>query len=249
MARVFTRASSHYLEVAIPAVTAYPWTLSAWFRSDDLTTNQTILSIGDTLTNTEYWSLQATGAAAGDPVRMTSSTTVGGAFTADTTTGYAANTWHHALATGASATARTVYIDGGSSATNTSSSTPAGLDNTDLGRLVRLTPANYFSGRIAEAAVWNAVLTASEIAALASRVSPHRIRPTALQLYVPVYGVGSPEPDYSGNARHMTISGPTVADHPPLQPAWAFHAGSQGNLRALRIPVAVHSYRQRRALV
>ena len=43
-----------------------------------------------------------------------------------------------------------------------------------------------FDGRISEVGIWDAVLTASEIAQLAQRMKPMRVRPQNLQFYAPL---------------------------------------------------------------
>jgi hypothetical protein len=84
------------------------------------------------------------------------------------------------------------------------------------------------SGRIAEVAIWNAALTDAEVAALASGVRAWMLRPANLKVYAPLWGVGSPEPDYSGNAFHFTVTGAAQADHAPVAPfsPWAGWLGA-----------------------
>jgi hypothetical protein len=84
---------------------------------------------------------------------------------------------------------------------------------------------NGFPGRLAEVAIWNLDLTASEAAALAQGVIPYRIRPSALQGYWPLWGLTSPEPDLSGNdiptsASPSTgvLTGTSPANHAPITP-------------------------------
>lgn len=76
--------------------------------------------------------------------------------------------------------------------------------------------AQFWNGLLAEGAIWNAVLTASEWAALAAGVSPFRVRPQSLIHYLPMFGLASPEPDLSGNANNGTLTGTTPANHPPV---------------------------------
>lgn len=65
-----------------------------------------------------------------------------------------------------------------------------------------------FDGNIAEFAVWNSVLTSSEITNLASSTSgASTIRPSALQLYYHLCNITTPVADVSGNNLDGTISG------------------------------------------
>ena len=98
--------------------------------------------------------------------------------------------------------------------TNASSRAPSGLDLTEAFGDA-FTP---FVGEGCEAAVWAAALTDEEIAALASGINLRLIRSASLWGYWPVLGLDSPEPDWSGNGRNMTLVGsPAYATHAPTQ--------------------------------
>lgn len=96
-----------------------------------------------------------------------------------------------------------------------------------------VTTAKSINGRIAEVAVWAAALNTDEIAALAAGISPRFIRHTSLEGYWPLQGIGSPEPDYSGNGRTGTLNGdtttPTIADHVYTQPLFGFNSDWKGS--------------------
>mgnify|MGYP001607049776 CR=1 FL=1 len=215
MARTFQDATQ-YLSLATAIVTAYPFTVAAWANSDDATLNQTIWSVGVSSTDNDMWRLQFRGADAGDPVRLVSRNAAGAQNDAITTTGYTAGTWHHACGVGASATDRRVFIDGGSKGTNTTSNTPAPTNITRIGLLARSSGGGRFDGPIAEVAVWNVALTDDEVLMLAKGLSPFAMRPGSLISYIPLFGIQSPEPDWSGLNNHMTVNGTLArADHPP----------------------------------
>lgn len=67
-------------------------------------------------------------------------------------------------------------------------------------------------GDLAELAVWDAELNASEFAALGKGFSPLLIRPTSLVLYAPLIGRYSPEIDLVGSASG-TLTGTANAAH------------------------------------
>lgn len=135
----------------------------------------------------------------------------------------AANTWYHHGATWDGANLRN-YVDGVETASSPSAATGT-MGTNALNLAIGADPeefaalqASSFPGRLAEPAIWNVAASAGEMAALARGVSPLRIRPTALLGYWPLFGVGSPEPDYSGNGNNGTITGSvTQADHAPVQ--------------------------------
>jgi hypothetical protein len=238
MSRLFDDANNEYAEIDSAVVATYPLTMAAWFYTDSIALRQTILAIADKDVADHFHQLIAHGLAAGDPVRYQCQG--GGAVViASTTTGFSANTWHHACAIGRNATDRSVFIDGGSEGTNAQDKTPANLDRTSIGRTGDSTPTFYMSGRIAEAAVWNVDLTDDEVVSLAGGVSPLRVRPESLVAYWPLYGVGSPEPDYIGTY-DLTLfsgdSGPVVADHAPVQPPFGFDPGPVG-IYTTEVPV------------
>jgi len=175
-------ASTEYLEIDVAPVTTFPCTMAIWFNSNDDTIEQNLIVIADKDVEKHWIVLGIKGDIEGNPVRARTRSG-SGSDSAATSTGYAANTWHHALGTFASSTDRKAYIDGGSEGTNTGSSDPAGLDRLSIGRVGDSTPTDYFSGLLAEAAIWNVILTAAEITILPLGFSPKVIRPQSLVYY------------------------------------------------------------------
>ena len=227
MARLFDDAASDGLENLTTPITGVPLTLACWFRSDSLTLKQILMQVGTDGSGANLYSLRLAGNAGGDPVQAC--TTAGGETFASTTSGYSADTWHHAAAVFASNTSRIVYLDGGNSAEGTTNRVPSGINALSLG--IELDNTFPFSGRLAEAGLWNIALSAAQIALLAAGVSPLRIRPDALKGYWPLYAIGSPEPDYSGGTLYpLTVDGATIADHAPVQPTFGFDVGWQAVL-------------------
>lgn len=91
-------------------------------------------------------------------------------------------------------------------------------------------------GRLAEWAIWNVVLTSGQAAILSRRIGVPRVRQDALTNHWPIYGTGSPEPNYRGTSA-LTVTGATVADHAPVQPSWGFDLGWTGAFTAA-VPAA-----------
>lgn len=186
-----------------------PITLACWFRTSSNTANQGLLSVVDNATGVQGVRLTAQGAVAGDPVRILA---LGSATaTADTTTGYAINTWTHACGVFASATSRTVYINGGSAGTNTTSVTATGENRLFMGAIRSgASFIQYLSGSIAEVGVWNAALTAAEVQSLAAGASPRLIRPESLTVYAPLIRELA---DTMGSVTITNNGTATVSDH------------------------------------
>lgn len=77
--------------------------------------------------------------------------------------------------------------------------------------------SEYWDGQIAELAIWNAVLTANEITALAAGVLPWDVRPGSLTWYTPIWGLHSPEINLVQGAFYPTLSNaPPQANHAPV---------------------------------
>lgn len=77
--------------------------------------------------------------------------------------------------------------------------------------------------RLADAAIWNAVLTDGEVSALANGARPGMIEYNNLAIWLPLEGLTSPEPDLSGNVMNGTLTGTAFAPGPPLMtmiPRW-----------------------------
>lgn len=235
MARDFNGTTQYLSGSAV--LSGPPLTMACWFYSTSAAGNQTLISLGTAGQNNHRFTMLAAGNVASDPIQAVTRDTA--ASTASSSTGYSANAWQHACAVFAATNDRRAYVNGGSEGTETTSRTATGMNSTYLGVQQNATIGNYMIGRIAEAAVWNVALNASEIAALALGVSPLRIRPGNLVAYWPVFGEGSPEPDYVGGF-HLTLNNaPTQADHAPVMPAFAFYQGWQGEFTAAAPGVTV----------
>jgi hypothetical protein len=131
--------------------------------------------------------------------KVYATTNAGGQAFARTVALVTLNTYAHIAAVFAAVDDRRVYLNGGNKVTDDATSkTPAGIDTTSIGRRSTSAPALYASGRIAEAAIYNAALTDDEIAELAAGASPLLVRPDALVAYWPLVGRDYPEPDLVG---------------------------------------------------
>lgn len=197
--------SSDYIEATSAVVTGVPLTMACWFNSDSTTVNQVLMALTNA-TGAQRIFLEANGTLVGDPIRARVLNE-----SATTSTGYSANTWHHAAGVFASTTSRRAYLDGVSSTEGTTTASPTGINTTSIGYLLFSSARSVFmDGRIAEAAIWNVALEASEIAALAKGFKPSLIRPSNLRFYAPLVREIA---DYS-QARALTSSSPAVAVHP-----------------------------------
>jgi len=122
---------------------------------------------------------------ANDPIQIIQQGGGSSVLTLISTSGCSANTWHHACAVFTSATSRTIYLDGGNSATNTTSSTPSGINQMNIGSF-KTAAGNWFNGQVAEVGLWSAALTQPEIASLAAGMTCDKVRPQSLVFYAPL---------------------------------------------------------------
>lgn len=229
MAILFDDAASEYLTIASVPMTNEPITMACWFYSDSLTAGQTLLALGDSGGVNGIFALEAAGDQGGDPVRAAKGTDGGTFGIAATTSGYSANTWHHAIATFTSDTERAVYIDGGSVGSNVTNITDPTADNLAVGASHRSTAGRLMSGRIAEAAIWDVILSADDRAILALGFSPLFVKPENLVFYLPMLALGGAgtQYDWIGNRAMAEINTPATAEHPPqiIYPPWLTSGG------------------------
>lgn len=177
MARNFNGTSAR-IHVSSAVVTAPPYTMACWFRTTNMTQLGCLLSLSSS--TSDYSTIFFRGDVAGDPIDILAEGP--GQAVSRSTTGCTSGKWHHACGVFTSATSRTVYLDGGSSATNTNPRTTT-LNQTEIGAW---RSSLWFSGDIAEVGIWNIDLSVAEIAALANGVSPALIRPQNHVAYLPL---------------------------------------------------------------
>lgn len=208
-ARDFVRASNQFIECSTATVTAYPITLSGWFKTDDLTTNQVVVANATSGTGVGVY-LIFRGVSAGDPI---SATDYDGSTSAQANSGgsVSANTWYHGGAVFNGASSRDVFLNGTKTSNTTTTSTNlASTDRTNIGALISTN--SHFSGNLAEVGIWNVALTDAEMAILATGVSPLRVRPSALVFYAPMWADIF---DYVGRKSLVNQNSTSaVADHP-----------------------------------
>lgn len=218
MARLYDDANTQYIESATVAVAAYPISMAGWFCTDDVTKTQSIVSECLLINNNQRITLVFGGAIAGDPVQYFIQNAAASAGPLSTT-GATVNVWAHACGVSAANNDHRVYINGGSKGTSASAvNFPATVTRTSIGRDAMSPAANYFSGKLAEVAIWSVALTDAEVAILASGVSPLLVQPASLVSYWPLIGRYSPEIDVAGgNGMTLSASAPVVADHPRVR--------------------------------
>jgi hypothetical protein len=208
--------TSQYFNTASTPLTAAPITMACWFYPKNTTADLSLMSITDNQdAGGNRFSLTGGGNAAGDPIRAFAQ--VGGSTgVADTNAGFVANAWQHACGVYSAANARTAYLNGGNSVTNTTSLSPAGVDRIRIGaRFNGGIAGNFLNGQIAEVGIWSAALTAAEIASLAKGMTCDKVRPQSLVFYAPLV---RDLIDAKGGRTITNNNSATVANHPRIYP-------------------------------
>jgi len=147
-------------------LTAAPITLCAQFRQT-ASASDGIVTIGDTTSDSDFRLLVTSGGVIQADAEASG---VDHATTTSTTTSL--NTWGSACAVFTSSTSRSAYLNGGGKGTDTSTSSPSGVDTTAVGMLYRSSPGNFFVGDIAEVGIWSRALGDGEIAGIGLGYSP-----------------------------------------------------------------------------
>lgn len=211
MAREFN-GSNQYLEIGSAPVTAAPLTLAAWAYFDTLGSGREVMCLNDASATVQTFRLvYSHGALAMAAIAQDGSTGQANSSTTPST-----GTWHHCCAVFSSTTSRTAYLDGGNSGSNATSISPSGIDRSNIAAFRNGTDpvVLHLDGRVAEAAIWSAALSAAEVASLGDGFAPPLIRPDALVAYWPLIRDG--DKDRIGGFDLTAVNTPTVGSHPPI---------------------------------
>jgi hypothetical protein len=107
---------------------------------------------------------------------------------------------------------RLAYLNGGAGTLNTGNSgTPTSINRACIGAVGRDTRLEFANSVIAEVGIWNAALTAAEIASLADGMTCDKVRPQSLVFYAPLI---RDLQDVRGGLTITNNNSATVANHP-----------------------------------
>lgn len=217
MGILFDDGSSEYLYVDSTPVTEPPFSMHAFWTTDDTTKNQHCCWIGDKDSTDEWIGAMAYGGAeASDEWSAHSRSNADGQDKALTVASPfpATNRWYSIQSVFTAVDDRAVYRGGQYVGTNTNSNTAGAVpDRIAIGALGDSSPGGFMSGRIAEVAIWNAALTAAEFLLLGVGVSPLYVRPGALAFYLPMYSIADLT-DVIGGRTMTAVNAPVSTEHP-----------------------------------
>lgn len=207
MALTFNGVS--YVAKSSALVAAAPMSFSCWFNPTSVAANAMIMGIASsTTTHSSFFAIQFLSAS--DKVCCSISSDKGDVtdLTALHATTISINTWYHVCGVFTSTTSRTIYVNGAGAVSSAVSVTPGTCDSTYIGALI----ANGalvagLIGAIADPAIWNVALTATDVAALATGGGPTLTHPTGL-VANPLLSGGDPkEPDAVSSTRWNVVLG------------------------------------------
>ncbi len=153
--------SNDFVSCGNIGIRSYPFTYSAWFRTNG-TTKNTICALADADQNVPFYQFLITNTGlARINARNTSDDFC------DSSGTYNDGKWHHGVAVFTSATDRKIYIDGVADGSDTSSVPfSSAIDEFGIGVLNRSSKADYYDDDINEVAVWDVALDADAVSAL-----------------------------------------------------------------------------------
>ena len=213
MARNFNGTTQYLESTATPPAVGPPLSIAAWFNGTTFTGGRTVAGLARSSGTTQRLALVAS-----EGVIAAVSQSSGQTRSAGSSGSVTAGAWTHGLAVFASSTSRAAYRDGTNKGTNTQSSSPTGVNRTDVGATyISAAVAHYFSGDIAEVAMWNVALTDADALILSKGIPPYLVKGENLVCYWPLLGRYSPEISLLGGFDLTLNNAPAVAVHPPMR--------------------------------
>lgn len=157
---LFDDAATDYLNHGSAVLTGPPLTVSCRFLSDNDTADQALLNIHDTDANSFYY-LFLRGSRVGNEVGWFTRLGAAQAF-ANSSAGYATNTWQHAAGVENAGNSRASFLNGENKGTNATDVTPTSLDTTRIAEAPRGGGAPM-SGRIMDIRTYNIAKTDAQV--------------------------------------------------------------------------------------
>lgn len=179
----YVSASGQYSYCNTP-LSSTTLTMAVWFKQASSAVNSVLATMTDMASNSYWQYLQTRGGDVGDPVRF--EWEGGGGTQANTTGGFTAASWQHAMCTGTAA-AMYVYINGTNKGSQTGLSktmTATRLIVGGWGRLSTAPNANALcDAKLAHLAIWNTNLSDADATSLAAGANPLAVSAANLVYY------------------------------------------------------------------
>jgi hypothetical protein len=208
--RNFASGTNQSLSITSGApIPSLPFSISAWFWPESNADFQAIVGIGVNNSNDNRYLINIEDSATGQ--HATAQTRTNSTVQAISPNTYNVGQWNHVLAVWTSTSSRTVYLNGGTAGTNSTTRAPTGMNAIYIGNNMNISTA--IGVNIAEVAIYDVALTATDAAQLSKRLGPPMVKVASILNYWPIYGRGSTEPDLFGGA-NLTVNSATASPHP-----------------------------------
>lgn len=146
------------LSIATAVVTAVPCSFACWINPAAFLGVPGVMFVTDSLANNRLGMfINTTGTVAAQSDQASTSVAATSVIT------LTAGTWYHLVAVFASATSRTLYINGASAATNATNNTPTGLASSSYASIAT---GHMLNGTIAYPGIWGVALSAGDVTSL-----------------------------------------------------------------------------------
>lgn len=194
-----------------PAVTAFPYSMCAWFYCTSIAAARGICHLNNSGSATNRAGIQVFTSGV---LRMACADSAN--TSTDTVNTVTTNAWQFGAATFTSATSRKVILNGdtanaGGGAGQTAR-TPASLDRFSVGANDASTTGTFFIGQIFCVGLWNVALADEEVVAMSKGYPFGRVRPHALKQCFAYPGLAGR--DWMGFSS-LTITGATASTNTP----------------------------------
>lgn len=218
MAYNFIAANNRYLSTTSP-ISGLPLTFGCWMRNTSLIefTARSSLVLYGTANSLQRYHLRYTldNAGVNGVLSFLTNDGVNAQVNLLGSETVSANIWYHICGVVSSTTSRQLYINGSLAASSTATQSNISLVSLYLGCSINAsgTPIVLMEGDIADAAVWSAALSASEVASLAKGFPSNSVNPASLEFYAPLIRDLT---DPVGGRTITNNNGAIVANHPRI---------------------------------
>lgn len=177
--------TTQYAKRENAVVSVAPFTVSAFFLSTNIADIQAVWGQSSGVDANDYWRLGLRPDLPDDPLAAYIKRSVGPVGNPTTTSGYTSGNWHHSAFVEAGSQDHRVYIDGGSKGLDVINDEAPLLANImTIGALAYNGGyLQYFTGKIAQVAIWGIALSDEEIRQISNGVDPTTIRSGDLIAY------------------------------------------------------------------
>lgn len=214
MSYSFLSANSQYLNFTNP-LSNVPFTISAWIYPQATGGFSVGLYQNAGINNRDRCFIGSSGS------KLKAETVNEGVLATQSTTSndFQRESWNHCAGVFASSSSRTAYLNNISATTNTSNNTVNNFQISTVNGILGSFSGTLFNtignANYAEVGIWNAALTAAEIASLAKGMTCDKVRPQNLVFYAPLV---RDLIDQKGGLTLTNNNGATVANHPRIYP-------------------------------